>query len=447
MARVRKAVVIATALVAGLGPVALGGASAFAAPAPVPATAPAAAPAAVAEVGTVEQEGGRLTVPAGEEGPVTLRLKVSLPAGVTGPVKARVELPITNWPPGGWTDHRTAAQIDSTCAIDGGVPARCDWVGTSFTDEPGPYRVLLDLPATEAATTLTYAVTIDLPETLGWIGSLDAPVTLKDAAGTVVAEGKAGLDVVPGRPASWNRGAVHARDKAGVLWRYEGTADPARPLAEPKRVGGGWDVYSAVVPVDTTRASGHGDLVARDKAGVLWYYKGTGDPAAPFAPRVRVGAGWNAYTALVGRSGDLVARDGAGVLWFYRATGKVTAPFAPPVRVGGGWNAYDRLTSLGLDGALARDTDGVLWKYDPRPLAGSSDNQPYYPRFRVGGGWNVYTAVVGTTDLGRDRTSDLVARDKEGKLWLYQGVAGENVAPGPARTLVGNGWNAYDLLF
>ncbi|MFJ4340317.1 hypothetical protein [Streptomyces sp. NPDC088915] len=447
MARVRTAVVIATALVAGLGPVALGGVPAFAAPASVPAATSATAPGATAEAGTVVQEGGRLAVPAGEEGPVTLRLKASLPAGVTGPVKARVELPITNWPPGGWTDHRTAAQIDSTCAVGGGAPARCNWLGTSFTDEPGPYRVLLDLPATEAATTLTYAVTIDMPETLAWIGSLDAPVTLKDAAGTVVARGTAGLDVVQGRPATWNRGAVHGRDKAGILWRYEGTSEAGKPLAAPKKVGGGWNAYDTVVPVDTTRASGHGDLVARDKAGVLWYYKGTGNPDAPFAPRVRVGAGWNVYTALVGRSGDLVARDKAGVLWYYKATGKATAPFAPPVRVGAGWNAYDRFTSLSDQGALARDTAGVLWKYDPRTLTGPTDNQPYKPRVRVGAGWNAYTAVVGTADLGRDRTPDLVARDKEGKLWLYQGVTGASVVPGSSRTPVGGGWNVYDLLF
>ncbi len=38
--------------------------------------------------------------------------------------------------------------------------------------------------------------------------------------------------------------------------------------------------------------------MARDREGVLWFYAGTGDPSAPFAPPVRVGGGWNTYTML-----------------------------------------------------------------------------------------------------------------------------------------------------
>ncbi len=41
------------------------------------------------------------------------------------------------------------------------------------------------------------------------------------------------------------------------------------------------------------------DLVARDASGVLWLYQGTANPASPFKPRIRIGAGWNAYTTLV----------------------------------------------------------------------------------------------------------------------------------------------------
>ncbi|MEV4427676.1 tachylectin-related carbohydrate-binding protein [Streptomyces sp. NPDC049602] len=436
----RSAVVAATALVAAVVPVALGGAQAVAVTVPVPAAAAAEAQ----DIGGITQPGGRLTVPAGAEGPVTLKFTASLMPDTTGQLKARVTLPITNWPVGGWTDYRTAAQIKSTCSVDGAAAAPCSWKGTSL-DEDGPARVVLDLPVKPAADRIFYAVTLDLPDTLAWIGSLDAPVTLTDETGKVVADGTVGLDVVQGTPDAWRRAALHARDKDGVLWRYEGTGKLNRPFGTRTKVGGGWGAYTAVTPVTTATADGRGDLVARDRSGVLWLYKGTGKPSAPFAPRVRVGGGWNEYTALVGRDGHLVARDRSGVLWLYKKTGDVTKPFAPRVRVGGGWNTYDALTPQD-GGALARDTTGVLWKYAPETVTPST-TQPYKARLRVGGGWNTYTAIAGTADLGVYSAPDVVARDASGTLYAYEGIVrGGTVVPG-GRTLVGGGWNMYDLIF
>ncbi|MFH9724165.1 hypothetical protein ACH4M4_14545 [Streptomyces sp. NPDC017254] len=103
------------------------------------------------------------------------------------------------------------------------------------------------------------------------------------------------------------------------------------------------------------------------------------------------------------------------------------------------------------DGILARDKQGVLWKYN-------HDNNAvdlvFKPRERVGGGWNTYTAIAGTDDLGRDGEADLVARDTAGRLWSYQGVrkpvphsGSGHLVPGSTRILVGGGWNTYDLLF
>jgi hypothetical protein len=88
-------------------------------------------------------------------------------------------------------------------------------------------------------------------------------------------------------------------------------------------------------------------MVARDRSGVLWLYRGTGDTTAPFESRGRIGGGWSAYDALNGPSDlnrdgrpDLVARDKDGVLWFYQGTGSTSAPFQGRTKVGGGWNVY-----------------------------------------------------------------------------------------------------------
>ncbi|WP_395358218.1 FG-GAP-like repeat-containing protein [Streptomyces sp. YH02] len=118
--------------------------------------------------------------------------------------------------------------------------------------------------------------------------------------------------------------------------------------------------------------SGVGDVVPRDRTGVLWLYQGAG--LGGFAGRVRVGSGWQTYERLAvgtdltgdGRP-DLLATDRAGVLWMYKGTGNARAPFASRVKVGGGWGIYNDLTVAGdLGGApsgdvVALDKDGALW--------------------------------------------------------------------------------------
>ncbi|MEU9298486.1 tachylectin-related carbohydrate-binding protein [Streptomyces sp. NPDC048266] len=441
MARGRTAV-MAAALVAALAPVTFGG------PAAVAASPAATAADTAAEVGTVVQEGGRLTVPAGEEGPVTLRFTATLPAGVKGPVTASFQL--DTWLTEDEPDSSPVSEdvIRSVCAVNGVSYGECAWdmpYHPAVLNDP-PTRPSLDLPAVPAAETLTYTVTLDADQTATVLGRLRALVELRDSTGSTVAQGTLGLDFVPGTPSAQRRGAVHARDKDGVLWRHEGTGDVTRPFAPRKRVGGGWNAYTAVVPITTPTADGRGDLVARDKAGVLWYHQGTGKPSAPFAPRKRIGGGWNAYTALVGvGDGSLVARDRDGVLWRYK--GEHNTLYGPRKRVGGGWNTYTALTMSGArDGALGRDKDGVLWKYNRWGLYPSP---PFQQRQRVGGGWNTYTAIAGTAELGRDEYPDLVARDRDGKLWLYQGVRKSlsGLVPGSTRSLVSGGWNTYNLIF
>ncbi|MYS09918.1 hypothetical protein GTW71_26585 [Streptomyces sp. SID6041] len=95
---------------------------------------------------------------------------------------------------------------------------------------------------------------------------------------------------------------------------------------------------------------GRADLLARDKAGVLWLHKGTDDGTTPYTTRTRIGSGWGGYDQLVvagdltddGRA-DTVARDRAGVLWLYKGTGKTTGPFTGRTRIGAGWGEFNRL--------------------------------------------------------------------------------------------------------
>ncbi|MGW1771457.1 FG-GAP repeat domain-containing protein [Streptomyces sp. NPDC002104] len=167
------------------------------------------------------------------------------------------------------------------------------------------------------------------------------------------------------------------RDSAGVLWRVDTAQYPKNPMlygTDRAKLGGGWNIYNQITAVGNIAGGSAGDLVARDSAGVLWLYQGTGK--GTFATRTRIGSGWNIYTQLTGTGdfsgdgrADLVARDRDGSLWLYKGTGDWKAPYANRTRVGGGWNIYTQLIGLGdsnIDGKpdlLAIDQTGTPWRY------------------------------------------------------------------------------------
>ncbi|MCX5382004.1 FG-GAP-like repeat-containing protein [Streptomyces sp. NBC_00083] len=197
-------------------------------------------------------------------------------------------------------------------------------------------------------------------------------------------------------------GDVVARDASGVLWYYRGGGDTV-PFAARTKVGAGWNMYDALTGAGDLTGDGRADLVARDTAGVLWLYQGTASASAPFAPRVRIGAGWDAYTVLTGKGdltgdgrADLLARDASGVLWLYQGTGNAAAPYAPRAKVGTDWNLYNALlvpgdlTGDGRADILGRDASGVLWLYKGTGNAAA----PYAPRAKVGTNWSLYNGLI-----------------------------------------------------
>ncbi|MFJ6934787.1 FG-GAP repeat domain-containing protein [Streptomyces sp. NPDC101132] len=211
---------------------------------------------------------------------------------------------------------------------------------------------------------------------------------------------------------------------AGVNSLYWKTLDRT---ATDHRHGDFWEKYPVLAMGGDVVGNRAADLLARDAAGVLWVYPGKGDGS--FASRVRIGSGWGGYDRLAGgtdhdgdRRADLLARDRSGVLWLYRGTGSASAPYKARKRIGSGWNAYDRLVSAGQLGGgasgdlLARDRDGVLWLY-----LGRGDGT-FAQRVRVGDGWGAYRDLVGWGDADRDGRADLYARDGNGRSYVYRGT-------------------------
>ncbi|KOX21063.1 MULTISPECIES: hypothetical protein [unclassified Streptomyces] len=222
------------------------------------------------------------------------------------------------------------------------------------------------------------------------------------------------------------------RDDAGNLRRIDTVYDPrvkrVVPAGGPVLVGGGWQRYRQIESVGDVAGTTAPDVVGVDASGVLWLYPGTGDGAEPLADRVKVGGGWQVYTQLAGGSdltgdgrADLVAADKAGDLYLYKGTGNTAAPYAPRKKIGFGWGIYNRLTAVGdVAGAaagdlVARDKDGVLWLY-----LGKGDGT-YAPRARVGAGWNQYTHLVGIGEPTSHERAALLAYDpRENAAYVYR---------------------------
>ncbi|MFB7345640.1 FG-GAP repeat domain-containing protein [Streptomyces hydrogenans] len=233
----------------------------------------------------------------------------------------------------------------------------------------------------------------------------------------------------------WDGGPdLLARDAQGVLWRadteYDATKKTLVQSYSVNRIGSGWGIYDRIETIGGV-GGGAADFVARDKSGVLWLYDVTGNGyAAKIAARKQIGGGWNTYTQLTGGADltgdghpDLVGVDKAGALWLYKGTGKVAAPFAARKKIGtGGWGIYNQITATGnIGGAaagdlIARDKDGVLWLY-----LGKGDGT-FVARKQIGGGWGAYTDTVGLGDADHDGRPDLFAYGPNKTAYFYPGT-------------------------
>jgi len=118
-------------------------------------------------------------------------------------------------------------------------------------------------------------------------------------------------------------------------------------LAAGKKIRSAWTGYTKIVGAGDLNGDGFGDVLARDSAGTLYRYNGTG--TGLLKDRVTVFSNWGAsYNAIVGvgditgdGKSDLVSRDTSGNL--YRNSGTGTGSFGSRVKIESGWQGYKGL--------------------------------------------------------------------------------------------------------
>lgn len=91
------------------------------------------------------------------------------------------------------------------------------------------------------------------------------------------------------------RADLIARRSDGLLFRYTQRADGS--FAAAVQIGGGWNIYTAIMASPDLNGDRLADVIARDAAGRLWRYNGTGGGGL-HNNRTQIGGGWNVHTAI-----------------------------------------------------------------------------------------------------------------------------------------------------
>ncbi|MFD0429891.1 FG-GAP repeat domain-containing protein [Streptomyces zhihengii] len=180
---------------------------------------------------------------------------------------------------------------------------------------------------------------------------------------------------------------LFARNTAGELFFYSGTGDAARPFEGKVPAGSGWNMFNALVSVDDLDADGRADLLARTVSGALYRYSSTG--AGGFAPRVQIDTGWNAVNQFANAGNvsnwgkeDLAGLDTQGTLWWY--LDRNNGNFSGRERISdvGGWKGATIAVTSSLDDdsypEILQIRDGGLYNFGVDGTA-----------YRIGGGWGV----------------------------------------------------------
>ncbi|WP_258572661.1 FG-GAP-like repeat-containing protein [Streptomyces sp. KM273126] len=276
--------------------------------------------------------------------------------------------------------------------------------------------------------------------------------TASEGSGTYTTSGD--IELTGGLPAHHDQGGlgygelVTLNSSGGLTLHYTEGAG----TFEFKRSASGWPTGTVVVPFGDMGSDRCAEMLVRMPNGELRRYAGKcGASYTPSSSHTSLGTGWKAYDVLTS-PGDLTGDKRADLLARKASTGDVylfandgAGKLKAGVKVRAGWTGYTKIVGAGdLNGdgfgdVLARDRAGTLWRYDGTGTGLLKD------RVKVFSDWGgSYNAIVGVGDITGDGRNDLVARDTAGNLYRNNGNGKGSFG---ARVKIASGWQGYKGLF
>jgi hypothetical protein len=300
-----------------------------------------------------------------------------------------------------------------------------DWGTENCTGKFGVYEAL-----NHYAGAITQQITAPVPVNLDWSGDGHSDLIGRNYDGELEIASGSGL----------------------ATGNLSGFTSDIMMLPTPDSVAG----YTKMFRVNNWSGDGKPSIFARDSAGRLYNYKGTGFLADFDGPKTQIGSGWNAFTDIMvtnnwtgnGRP-NLMGRTSDGKLVIYTSDGAGGWSNPKGTQIGTGWNSFNTVLTPGDwlgDGhqtLIGRTPAGALRLYQSNGAGGWVNPAGQ----QIGTGWGAFSTFMSPGDFNGDGLVDLVGVVRSSGVLKMYNTNGRGAWLNGNGRQIGSGWQRYNLVF
>ncbi|MBG6068110.1 trypsin-like serine protease [Micromonospora ureilytica] len=248
-----------------------------------------------------------------------------------------------------------------------------------------------------------------------------------------------------------------ARDAAGnlALWYGSGfSKDGYGGFYGVQQIGAGWNIYSRVFRVYNWNGDKKPSIMAMKPNGELFIYNTDGKGNFVGGAK-KIGTGWQGFTALMVTNNwlgnnrpSLLVRKSNGDLIRYTSNGNGGWENPLGTKIGNGWNGFNLFLTPGA------------WKGDGREVligrTSTGDLKMYQSDSKggwtnplgtkIGSGWQGFKNIMVPGDWSGDNMMDMLGVDGSGRMRLYT-TNGYGQWIDSSGGVIGTGWGVFNLVF